>query len=148
MVAWATPEDVFNRTQKTVSEVDIAVAQGIVDEYAGIDSDTVEVALIWPKDQKRLLKAVCYQTAFMDSQVDITGRQDVKAVAQDGVSATFAHDDPGILAPLARRAITQLSWKRPRPLRSGRGRGRMGILELAAAWPRDAERPRGGWEQY
>lgn len=148
MTVWATPEDVFNRTQKTVSEVDIVVAQGIVDLYAGIDSDVVDAALIWPKDQKRLLKAVAYQAGFMASQDDITGRQDVKGVAQDGVSATFAHDGSVVLAPLARRAIQQLSWKRPRALRSTRGgRRRMGVLELAQAWPRDAE-PRGGWENF
>jgi hypothetical protein len=148
MTAWATPEDVQLRTGKVVSEADIVLAQNIVDDYAGIDSDTVEVALIWAKDAKRLLKATVYQAAFMASQVDITGRQDVKGVAQDGVSATFAYDGSVVLAPLARRSITQLSWKRPRPLR-GRGRGgAMGILELATAWPRDAERPAAGWQGF
>jgi hypothetical protein len=144
MTAWATPKDVEDLTGLVgISEADIAIAQGIVDLHSSIDSDMLQVQLLWPKDISRLRKATAYQTKFMSTQVDLLGRQDVKTISQDGISATFATLDSVTLGPLARLAISKLSWKRPRPLRS-RNRSRLGVLELMAAWPRDAE-PGGGW---
>lgn len=144
MVAWATPENVKDITGIIASEADIAIAQSIVDLHASLDSDVIDVETLWPKDIGRLKKATAYQCKFMDSQVDLLGRQDVKAVAQDGVTTTYNTIDSVTLAPLARLAIAALSWKRPRPLRA-RTRGRGGVLELQRTWIRDAEPDRGGW---
>lgn len=138
MVAWATPNDVFKWTRAVVSEDDIAVAQGTIDLFSGVDSDEVDVTLIWPKDLKLLLKATCYQAKWETRQIDVQGRQDVKGVSQDGVNATYATRTGAVLAPLAQMSIERLSWKRPRALRASRRRSQ-GVLELANTWPRDAE---------
>lgn len=138
MVAWATPQNVMDLTGAVVNEADIAIAQSIVDEFASIDSDSIEIETLWPKDITRLKKAVSYQCSFMNSQVDVLGRQDVKAVSQDGVSSTYNTIDSVVLAPMARICISHLRWKRPRALRP-RGRGAGGVLELQKTWVRDAE---------
>lgn len=138
MVAWATPEQVKDITGAVINETDIAIAQGIVDLHASIESEFVDLETMWPKDISRLKKAVSYQAKFMDSQVEVLGRQDVKGVSQDGVSATFNTVDSVALAPLARKAIEQLSWKRPRGLRAQRRYGQ-GALALQQTWIRDAE---------
>jgi hypothetical protein len=138
MVAWATPEQVKDITGAVINETDIAIAQGIVDLHASIESEFVDLETMWPKDISRLKKAVSYQAKFMDSQVEVLGRQDVKGVSQDGVSATFNTVDSVALAPLARKAIEQLSWKRPRGLRARRRYGQ-GALALQQTWVRDAE---------
>jgi hypothetical protein len=134
---WATPVDVQNLTGAIAYENDIAVAQAIVDLYADLDSDDIDLELIWEKDLVRLKKATCYQTKFMQSQPDLLGRQDVKGVSQDGVSSVYTNPDAVILAPLARVAIGKLRWKRARALHPNR-RGR-NMLALQQTWVRDAE---------
>lgn len=145
MVAWATPTDVYNITGYVANEAEIAIAQGIVDLFSSVDSDFVDVSLIWPKDLNRLRKATAYQTKFMgdEGQFDVLSRQDVKSVSQDGLSASYQGTNGPVLAPLARVSINKLRWKRARPLHSSR-RYRQGVLELASSWVRDAEPP-GGW---
>jgi hypothetical protein len=141
---WATPEDVQRYTGAIVSESDIAMAQAIVDVFASIQSESIELDTLWPKDITRLCKATAYQAKFMQSQIDVLGRQDVKGVAQDGISSTYNTVDSVVLAPMSRIVISMLRWKRPRTLRSGRG-SRQGVLELQRTWPRDGEQPGGGW---
>lgn len=141
---WATPLDVEKLTGAIAPESDIAIAQAIVDLYASIDSENVDIELIWPKDLIRLKKAVSYQVRFMQSQPDLLGRQDVKGVSQDGVSSTYANPHSVVLAPLANMAISQLRWKRGRALAPNR-RGR-NVLALQQTWVRDAEPDAGfGW---
>lgn len=134
---WATSQDVEDLTGAIASEVEIAIAQAIVDLYADLDSDNVDVELIWPKDLVRLKKATAYQTKFMQGQPELLARQKVKAVSQDGVSAVYAAPDDVILAPLATIAISKLRWKRARALHPNR-RGR-NVLALQQTWVRDAE---------
>lgn len=134
---WATPADVMSLTGEVADEIEIAIAQAIVDLYADIDSESVDIQLIWPKDLTRLKKATSYQTKFMQSQPDLLGRQKVKGVSQDGVSATYAAPDDVVLAPLATIAISKLRWKRGRALAPNR-RGH-NVLALQQTWVRDAE---------
>jgi hypothetical protein len=134
---WATPADVELYTGAIASEAEIAQAQAIVDIFASVDSGNIDFDLLWAKDLLRLKKATAYQTKFMQSQVDLLGRQDVKGVSQDGVSSTYTNPDSVILAPLARACISMLRWKRSRALAPNR-RGR-NVLALQQTWPRDAE---------
>lgn len=137
MVAWATPEDVFNLTGLVADEGAIAIAQSIVDLHADVESDAIQVSLLWPKDLSRLRKATAYQTKFMSAQIDVLDRQDVKSVSQDDLGAVYNTPNGQHLAPLARLAISKLRWKRARPLRSRRRR--QGVLTLEQTWVRDAE---------
>ena len=48
---------------------------------------------------------------------DWATNMDTTNVSQDQVSATWAHANAGVLAPLAKRCIDRVSWRRIRPLR-------------------------------
>lgn len=134
---WATPKDVEDLTGAIANEGEIAIAQAIVDLYADLDSDRLDLEMIFPKDLQRLKKATAYQTKFMQGQPELLSRQKVKAISQDGVSATYTEPDDVILAPLATLAISKLRWKRSRALHPNR-RGR-NMLALQQTWVRDSE---------
>lgn len=144
-VVWCVPQDVQNLTGEIATESEIAQAQAIVDTFASVNSAKIQIGVLFDKDLDRLRKATAYQTVFMQQNPGLFGRQNVKGVSQDGVSAQYEHEEAVILAPLARFNIMRLRWKRGRALHP-RWYGRQGILELQQTWPRDAE-PGGefGW---
>jgi hypothetical protein len=69
------------------------------------------------KDRTWLSKAICYQAAWMDAQPDMFSRVDVSNLSQDGQSFTTRDSEALTIAPLARRALSRLSWKRTRTVR-------------------------------
>ena len=139
-MAWATSGDVLAKTGATVTEGELAMAQGVVELFAGISEDNTSE--LHPRNARMLLLAVAYQAAWMQAQVDVTGRMDVAAVQQDGAQVERGHRDAMVLAPLASRALDRLSWRGRRgtlvvtdhsPGRSGFG----SQDELQAAFLRD-----------
>ncbi len=61
--------------------------------------------------------AVAYQAAWMTDHPDVFTNVDVSTMLQDGLQFTNAHANAGILAPMAKRAIDRLSWRRNRSIR-------------------------------
>jgi hypothetical protein len=113
--AWASPADVLNWTRIAVDDADVLAAQSVIDLY----SETTINAYnnVRPRDRLRLKQAVVYQAAWMSSQPDLFTRAEI---AGGGHAATsFSYTDPQSvsLAPLAKRALAQLSWKRTRTVR-------------------------------
>lgn len=125
-------------TGATVEADVLAQAHGVIDVFSGADDD--DVADLSDRDLRLLRMAVCYQAAWMVSQIDVLSRMEVKSLGQDGSSVTPARSDSMVLAPLAQRCIRQLSWKGARslPVRPQRRFGAFGTFEeYSDAWLRD-----------
>jgi hypothetical protein len=111
---WATTSDVTTYTGVTVTAAQVEQAQAVIEMFADVTEDSVTLA----STNLRLLKqAVSYQAAWITQHPDWATSMDTSSVSQDQVSATFLHANAGILAPLAKRCIDRLSWKRNRGLR-------------------------------
>lgn len=113
-MTWATPEQASTWTRVGLDQRDLDVAHPIIEMFAGVTTDAKDS--LKPRDLRLLAYAEAYQAAWMSSQVDVTGRMDVTQVVQDGVQ--YSKDDPDahVLAPLAKRCLTRLSWRKSRTL--------------------------------
>ena len=121
-MAWGTSSDVLAYTGISATAAQVEQAQAVVELFA----DTTEEALISGKNLRLLKLAVSYQAAWITQHPDAFTNMDTTSISQDQVSATWLHANAGILAPLAKRAMDRLSWKRTRALRiRRRGEGTM-----------------------
>lgn len=111
---WATVDEVAGITGRTVTDVQVEQAQAVIDLYANRTVDDEDA--IAARDQNWLKKAVAYQAAWMLDQPGYTSRSAVTGVNQDGDITQFTSDRSVTLAPLAMRALGNLSWKRTRTL--------------------------------
>ncbi|WP_149264289.1 hypothetical protein [Actinomadura sp. K4S16] len=117
MANWATVDDVDTYTGVTVEEPDLVRAELLVGLFADADPEDTDAAI--SKKNLRLLRAaVAYQAAWMQHHPDVFLNLDATSISQDGVSVGHSHDNAGILAPLAKRSIDRLSWRRSRSLRT------------------------------
>ncbi len=116
-MAWVTAARALELTGDTVTDADLGRAQPIIELYAGVDFGAT--ADLTPRVFKYLEYAVSYQAAWMATQIDTTARVDVTTLSQDGVSLTLAHEDAQLLAPLAKRWLDRLPWRRSRSVFPG-----------------------------
>ena len=121
---WARTTDVRNTTGETVTEDELALAQDVVELHCGRTYAGSSVNnSIRTKDLVWLRKAVCYQAAWMPNQPGYLNRHSFKEVNQDGAQIIYAGtsepNNPALLmlAPLARRAIMNLSWMGSRSIK-------------------------------
>lgn len=114
---WADVESVELTYGQVVTDQDIAIAQDIVEVFAGTTELASDNELISTRNLRLLEKAVAYQAIFVRDHPDILSVMDTTGVSQDGLSATYQHDNAALLAPMAKRCIDRLSWKL-RPLRA------------------------------
>ena len=117
-MAWATVAETLTYTKLTVTSADIDAAQFMVELFA----DVTEDATISTKNLRLLKMAVAYQAAWISDHPDIFTHVDVSTMLQDGIQFTNAHANAGVLAPMAKRAIDRLSWKRNRSIRVKRAK--------------------------
>jgi hypothetical protein len=122
-MTWATTGDVPKYTGLTATEAQVAQAQFVVELFADTTEDASDAGNISPKNLRLLTQAVAYQAAWITQHPDAFTNMDTTSVSQDQVSATWLHANAHLLAPLAKRAIDRLSWKRIRPLRIRRRGG-------------------------
>jgi hypothetical protein len=113
-MAWATIADTLSYTSITVTQDDIDSAQAMIELFADVTEASSDASLISAKNLRMLKLAVAYQAAWMTSQPDLFTRSDVGLMTQDGISFTSPHANSGILAPMAKRALDRLSWRRNR----------------------------------
>lgn len=111
--AWATVDDVQTYTGEQVSDEDLLRAQDIVELFAGVTFDSVELS---PRNLRCLNRAVAYQAGWATGRPDLYTQTDVDTVSQDGHSHTPKHENSDLLAPLARRWLNRLTWVQ-KPLR-------------------------------
>lgn len=103
-------------TGTTYSTGQIMSAQQVLNLHTNYTPE-VSGANMQPQDLFWLRYALAYQTAWMASQPGLFARNAVADVSQDGVAAHYVDENALTLAPLARRSIKQLSWKKSRSLR-------------------------------
>lgn len=126
--AWATPSDVVNYTGVGVDGPKLAQAQFVVELYAGVGYEstwdtTTATSKLSARNSRILKAAVCYQAAFMATHEELFSRAAVRSFNQDGMSASADSEDGWVLAPLASRALKQLSWRGDtKTVRVSRGR--------------------------
>lgn len=118
-MAWATVSNVLTYTGFTATEAQLTQAQAVIEMFADTTTDASDAGNISPKNLRLLKLAVSYQAAWITQHPDAFTNIDLTNFNQDQVSGTLAHANALILAPLAKRCIDRLSWKRIRPLRIG-----------------------------
>jgi hypothetical protein len=120
-MTWTTVSDVQTRIGVSVTTQDVAVANEIITTYA--NRTPAASAAIGERDLYWLASAACWQAAWYTEQVGVLQRQIVARQRQDGVDVDYAgvsfqpKEYPVVLAPLAARALRNLSWKASRTLR-------------------------------
>jgi hypothetical protein len=139
MTAWATVDDVFALTGVQTTPDIVTQANGIIELYSGATGATA--ANLATRDQTLMKGAVAYQAGFMASQVDVPTRMEVGSASQDGSSFTVKDGDALVIAPLAKRSMALLSWRRPYGTVKVRcGQVRYPTFEAwAAAWLTDTD---------
>lgn len=115
-MAIVTVAEVLTVSGKAVTQDQVDRAQIHVDIHAEIDmDDTAVLGRVDARDLKQLKWAVCFQAAWLPSQVELEARTDlveIAGAASDG--GVTLRDELSIrLAPLARSCLERLSWKRP-----------------------------------
>lgn len=118
-MTWASTTDVATYTGVTVTAAQVEQAQAVVELFADTTTDASDAGNISAKNLRLLKLAVAYQAAWITQHPDAFTNIDVNSFNQDQVSGTLTHANALILAPLAKRCIDRLSWKRVRPLRIG-----------------------------
>lgn len=115
-MAWAEPADAALYTGITPTGQQIQQAQGVIEMFADVTEDADDLA---PKNLRLLKQAVAYQAAWITEHPDAFTGLDVDTVSQDSVALKMSHANARVLAPLAKRCVDRLSWKRNRALRIG-----------------------------
>lgn len=113
-MSWATPAEATGITGTSVTQAQLDTANAVVEIYVGVVEDARDN--LRPRDLRLLKKGESFQAAWMASQVDYTGRSDVDLVSQDGLQYSKGDADMHVLAPLAKAAISRLSWRRSRTI--------------------------------
>jgi len=119
-MTWATTSDVITYTGQNATPAQVEQAQALVEIFADTTEDASDAGNIRPKNLRLLKLAVAYQAAWITQHPDAFTNIDVSQVQQDGVVATMQHNNALVLAPMAKRCIDRLSWRRTRALRIGR----------------------------
>ena len=113
--AWCTVEDVTKLTGITITEAQLTQAQAQIDIATGRSMDAAPT--LCNGDLRWLRLATAYQAAWMAAQPDLFTRTEVESYSQDGASGQLK-DGALTLAPLARRALRNVSWRRHRVIRT------------------------------
>lgn len=111
---WATTDDVLSLTGTTVTDAQLAQANGVVEVHSGrLYVDAVERT--GTRDIEWMRRAVAYQAAWLTAQPDAFSRLDLTQVTQEG-RAIGLKEHALTLAPLTERALGRVSWLRSRSL--------------------------------
>ena len=115
---WASVGDVSAITGATVTAEQLAQAEAVVDVYS--NRTPAASAEMSARDLFFMKRATCWQAAWQSRQPAYADRNSTASVAQDGLSVAYAAEWQVSLAPLAARALKNLSWKASRTLRTPR----------------------------
>jgi hypothetical protein len=133
-MTWCTPEEASDIVGSAVSQNELNAAQSVLDIFSGITYTPTRNLL--SRDLRMLKLALAYQAKWMADQIDVLNRSDVDNVNQDGMSFKNAHADAQLLAPLAKRALDKVSWRKARTIvpRLHRNRGVSAIAVEDTSW--------------
>lgn len=114
-MTWATPAEASALTGHTITQSELAMAQGILVLFTGpVDGERLNN--IRTRDRQLLRSAVAYQAAWMQSKPELFGRSDMDNIIQDSLQFSKADRESHIMAPLAKVALMKLSWQRSRTI--------------------------------
>ncbi|MGW3421290.1 hypothetical protein [Streptomyces phaeochromogenes] len=113
-MAWATIAETLHITRTTVDQETIDAAQFLIEIFADTTEEASDAGVISSTNLRYLKGAVAYQTAWMTAHPDQFTNTDFESFQMDGLSVTNRHANSMILAPMAKRCIDRLSWKRNR----------------------------------
>lgn len=126
---WATAADVLNITGQTVTDAQVQYAGAIVDLFTGRPyafqwtepSSQMVLDYNWwenvgASDTYYLKIAVVYQALWMLQQPDIYSRLDLDSVQTMRAPIKLNNDGALMIGPLARKALSRVSWLRSRAL--------------------------------
>lgn len=114
-MAWATADDLLNYLGVTLQDARyLTLANTDITVYA--NRSEAASASISSRDLLALKLATCYQAAWLADQSDALTRVNVESSTVDGESVRFRSAAQQNLAPLAQRALKNLSWKGSRTL--------------------------------
>lgn len=114
---WATVEQVEALTNTTVTEDELAMAQGIIELYSGATEAMTDISA---RDLRHLRMAVAYQAKWMRDNPELFGRVGVSSFSQDGLSFALgtsnsagrqAETDQLVLSIMSKQALKFLSWR-------------------------------------
>lgn len=136
-MAWATTGEVLTYTGITVTDEELAQAQAMIEIFADVTEDAD--ANMKTKNLRLLKMAVAYQAAWITEHPDLFTHVDVSTMLQDGLQFVAGHENAFVLAPMARRAVNRLSWRRNRSIKVKRSkrstlRGRRQIDYLGTSY--------------
>lgn len=141
--AWADRRDVTTYTGVTVDAPTLMQAQGMIEllvgtSYAATWDGTLNRTRLSAKNRRLLKMAVAYQAAYLAQHEGVFSRSAVESMSQDGVSASVGDNTDGwVLAPLAKRALSQVSWRGDRTIRVNAPRRGGSLRAPESAWTRD-----------
>lgn len=115
MTAWATEAEALAKTGVTVTAADIAMGQSIIEIYANRSYDATDG--FSARDLYWLNTAVCWQAAWCHSQIALAAKSQANSISQTNMTVQRENEYDVVLAPLAARALKNLSWKGTRAMR-------------------------------
>lgn len=115
MAAWASIAETLAYTRINVEQEDIDSAQAMIELFADVIYD--QSAKMSTKNLRLLKMAVAYQAAWMIDHPDVFTHVDIGSINQDGIFFVQAHENAMLIAPMARRALSRLSWNRTRNIK-------------------------------
>ena len=113
---WATADECNAITGLTPDAATLARAQAMVEVHVNRQPDSDEGMAV--RDLYWLRAAVAWQAAWLPSQHGLDGRVASQGVTQDGMSSQFRSPADIVLAPLAQRAIRNLTFMASRSIRT------------------------------
>lgn len=137
---YATIADVEEIVGVTVDAVALTKAQAIIETASGRPSELVtnETDVLW------LRKAVAYQCAYMEEDPTAVYEQPNMESVTQGQNKMVFGDKAVWLAPLAERAIGNVSWRRSRMIQFGA----MDYRKELKRQNRETRRMRGKWRWH
>lgn len=142
-MGWATAANVLALTGKSVTDAVVLEASAVIDIYANRTQEAS--AGMSPRDLGWLQRACSFQAAWMPSQPGFHQRNAVAQITQDGLQIIYDKEWQISLAPLAARALKNLSWKATKTVRMVSVRTPMGY---AGDFADEASDPYSTWEPF
>lgn len=122
MLTWTDITGVADITGVTVSQTQLNMAQSVIDIYSNRTVDAsggpASGSGISKRDLTWLKQALAWQAVWMPGQAGYATRTTVSSVSQDGQWVQYRSQSDQDLAPLASRALRNLSWKTNRTTRT------------------------------
>jgi hypothetical protein len=108
--------DVLATTGSTVTTAQVAAADSVVSIY--VNRTSTASASMSARDLGWIRTAIAWQAPWQADKADMATRSQFDSVSQDGLSVTSTAQWAKVLAPLAARALKNLSWKSSRTIRT------------------------------